>query len=288
MQQRTILDRTVGAIGLGALPLSVEGRPDRAQALRTVHAAVAQGVTLIDTADCYGIGQREHGHNEQLLAQALAALPPADRDAVMVATKGGMYRTDDGAYHRDARPERLRAACEASLRALGRDAVDLYQLHAVDPAVPFLESVGALADLQREGKVRMVGLSNVTVAEIEAARTLVTVASVQNRFSAVHRDSNAELAHCAATGIAFLPWAPLGGLAVRGGEPDRSAAFRTIAAARGWSVQRVCLAWMLSLGDVVIPIPGASRPESIQDSARAADASLTPGELDAIIAASAG
>ncbi|GIE95216.1 oxidoreductase [Paractinoplanes rishiriensis] len=278
MLQRKLGDVGVGAIGLGALPMSVEGRPDRAQSVATIHAALDCGVTLIDTADCYGIGPGEVGHNERLIGEVLAARG-AEASGVVVATKGGQYRTPDGGYHANGRPEHLRLACEASLRATGRDHIDLYQLHAVDPAVPFLDAVGALAGLQREGKVRMVGLSNVTVPQIIEAGTVVAVVSVQNRLSPGSLAGLAELRHCAAAGIAFLPWAPLGGLRVRGTEPAGTSVFAAIGAERGWSAQRVCLAWHLALAPVTIPIPGASRPGSIIDSASAAASTLSGAEL---------
>jgi aryl-alcohol dehydrogenase-like predicted oxidoreductase len=261
--------------------MSVEGRPDRRQAVATIHAALDCGVTLIDTADCYGIGPAEVGHNERLVGEALSAVGRA-ADGVIVAAKGGQYRTADGAYHINGRPEYLRTACEASLRALRREVIDLYQLHAVDPAVPLLESVGALQELRTEGKVRMVGLSNVTVDEIVEAGQVAPIVSVQNRLSPGFLGSLPELRHCAAAGIAFLPWGPLGGLAAKGREPAGSSVFAAIAAERGWSAQRVCLAWHLALEPVTIPIPGASRPVSIVDSVGAASSPLSPDEITRI------
>jgi aryl-alcohol dehydrogenase-like predicted oxidoreductase len=268
----------VGAIGLGGLPMSVEGRPDQRQAEATIHAALDHGVTLIDTADCYGIGPAEVGHNERLIAAAVDSWG-GDPGTVMIATKGGLYRTSDGAYHRNGHPDHLKRACVASLRALGRETIDLYQLHAVDPAVPYLDSVGALRDLQDKGMVRFIGLSNVTVAEIELARSVVPVVSVQNRLAPGVTDSRPELDHCTATGIAFLPWAPLGGLAAKGRVPLSYGTVGRIAAARGWSPQRVCLTWLLATSPMMIPIPGSSRRESVIDNVAAADAVLTSEEL---------
>lgn len=279
MEQRTIGDRQVGAIGLGALPLSVEGRPPRRDALRTICAALDAGVTLIDTADCYSLpGPDETGHGERLVSEAIALWggPPGD---VLVATKGGQVRAADGSYQVDARPERLRAACEASLRALRCEAVDLYQLHAVDPGVPFLESLGALTELRQAGKIRMAGLSNVTAAQIEQARTVLPIASVQNRYSVTHQDNARELAYCTAAGVAFLPWAPLGGLAAAGRQIALPSGFGAVAAARGWSVQRVCLAWLLTRSPVLIPIPGTSRAVAARENAAAGDQPLTSEEL---------
>jgi aryl-alcohol dehydrogenase-like predicted oxidoreductase len=277
MPTRRIGGTAVGAVGLGAMLLSVAGRPNQAQAIRTVHAALDAGVTLIDTADAYGLGGDEMGHNERLLAKALAAWP-GDRDRVLVATKGGHTRPVRE-WGLDGRPEYLRAACEASLRALGVEAIGLYQLHRPDPKVPFVESVGALAELQAAGKVRMVGLSNVSVDQIQQAGQLVQVASVQNEFSPRFRRSEGELAFCADQRIAFLPWSPLGGMGRGRDLGGRHRAFAEVAADHGVSPQQVALAWMLAKAPVVIPIPGARRPESIIDSAAAANLRLGAEDL---------
>jgi aryl-alcohol dehydrogenase-like predicted oxidoreductase len=268
----------VGAIGLGEMPMSLAGRPDEARSIRTIHTALDLGVTLIDTADAYCLDGSEVGHGERLVAKALAAWP-GDRDRVLVATKGGHTREGRG-WGLDGRPEYLRRACEASLRALGVDAIGLYQFHRPDPKVPFAESVGALAELQAAGKVRLVGLSNVSVDQIKLARQIVEVASVQNEFSPRFRRSEGELAWCAAERIAFLPWSPLGGIG-RGGSlgQGRHRAFAEVAEAHGVSPQQVALAWELAKGPVVIPIPGASRPESITDSAAAASLRLSEADL---------
>ncbi|MEV4896114.1 aldo/keto reductase, partial [Nonomuraea sp. NPDC055795] len=201
----------VGAVGFGAMPLSVEGRPEEARALATVHAALDAGVTLIDTADSYHWHADETGHNERLLARALAAYGPAD---VLVATKGGRGRPGDGSWTVDGDPRHLRRACEASLRRLGVEAIGLYQLHKPDPAVPFAESVGALRDLLDEGKIRMAGISNVDTGQIRQAAAILggRLASVQNRFSPAAPEGIGELRLCAELGIAFLPWSPLGGI----------------------------------------------------------------------------
>jgi aryl-alcohol dehydrogenase-like predicted oxidoreductase len=263
-------------IGLGALPLSVEGRPSRDQAVATIRAALDAGVTLIDTADSYCLGPDDVGHNERLVADVLRRTGARD---VLVATKGGHYRPGDGSWPVNGDPRWLRAACEGSLRALGVDVIDLYQFHRPDPAVPFEDSVGAIAQLRQEGKVRAVGLSNVTVAQLSSALTITEVVSVQNRFSPLLTEDRAVLDHCAAKGIAFLPWAPLGGLGTGRTLAGRQPALRELAEQRGVSVQQLCLAWLLAQADVVVPIPGASRPESIQDSAAAATLTLTGQEL---------
>jgi aryl-alcohol dehydrogenase-like predicted oxidoreductase len=268
----------VSAVGLGEMQLSLAGRPDEAQAVRTIHAALDAGVTLIDTADAYCRDQSDFGHGERLVARALAAWP-GDRDRVLVATKGGHTRPG-GSWDLDGRPEYLRQACEASLERLGVEAIGLYQFHRPDPKVPFAESVGALAELRAAGKVRLVGLSNVSVDQIRQARELVDVASVQNEFSPRFRRSEGELAWCAANRIAFLPWSPLGGIG-RGGSlgQGRHRAFAEVADAHGASPQQVALAWELAKAPVVIPIPGSSRPETILDSAAAASLRLSADEL---------
>lgn len=274
MQQRTLADRSVGAIGLGGMPLSVEGRPDRDRAVRTVHAALDAGVTLLDTADAYCLGHDEVGHNERLLAEAVASWG-GDRSSVLIATKGGHTRPPDDSWALDGSRAYLRAACEASLRALGTDAVDLYQLHRPDPQVPYAESVGALEELRQEGKVRAVGISNANPEQIRLAASITPLAAVQNELSPAFRSSLPELELCTELGIAFLPWSPLGGMGGAAALGTEHAVFGEVARARGVSPQQVCLAWLLALSPVVIPIPGSSRPESITDSAQAASLALT-------------
>ena len=240
MPTRRLGGLQVSAIGLGEMPMSLAGRPDEAQSIRTIHAALDAGVTLIDTADAYCIDESEIGHGERLVAKALAAWP-GDADRVLVATKGGHTRPGRE-WDLDGRPEYLRRACEASLRALGVGAIGLYQLHRPDPKVPFAESVGALAELKEAGKVRLVGLSNVSVDQIRQARQLVQVASVQNEFSPRFRRSEGELAFCAAQRIAFLPWSPLGGIGRGRDLGGRHRAFGEVAEAHGVSAQQVALA----------------------------------------------
>ncbi|HEV3504467.1 MAG TPA: aldo/keto reductase, partial [Actinomycetes bacterium] len=213
----------------------------------------------------------------RLVAKALAAWS-GDRDRVLVATKGGHTR-EGREWGLDGRPEYLRRACEASLQAVGVEAIGLYQIHRPDPKVPFAESVGAMAELKAAGKVRLVGLSNVSVDQINQARELVEVASVQNEFSPRFRRSEGELAFCAAQRIAFLPWSPLGGIGRGGSLGQRHRAFAEVAEAHGVSPQQVALAWQLAKAPVVIPIPGSSRPETILDSAAAATLRLSDDEL---------
>jgi aryl-alcohol dehydrogenase-like predicted oxidoreductase len=283
VQQRSIGNDTVGrvsvgAIGLGAMPLSTkENRPSPADAETTVHAALDAGVTLIDTADAYSWDESEFGHNEELVANALRSYGRAD---VLVATKGGHTRRG-AEWELDGSPEYLRKACEASLRRLHVEAIGLYQFHRPDPATPWEESMGAMRSLFDDGLVRMVGISNANIAQIDSARSIIgdALVSVQNQFSPGWRSSADELAHCASLGLAWLPWSPFGGVSAAGSLDAAAPAFAEVAEELGVSVYRVTLAWHLAQADVVVPIPGASRPESIVDSAAAADLELTADQL---------
>ncbi|MER7638579.1 aldo/keto reductase [Streptomyces sp. NPDC126522] len=285
MDTRRIGDVEVSAIGLGGMPMSIEGRPDEARSLATIHAALDEGVTLIDTADAYHLHADEVGHNETLIAKALAS---HDRGAdVLVATKGGHLRPGDGSWTLNGSPEYLKEACEASLRRLGVEAIGLYQFHRPDPRVPYADSVGAVRDLLDEGKIRLAGISNANPEQIRLANEILDgrLVSVQNQFSPAFRSSEPELDLCDELGIAFLPWSPLGGIARAGELGSAYAPFARIAEQHGVSPQRVCLAWMLAKSPVVVPIPGASRPETIRDSAAAPELILSAeeiAELDAV------
>lgn len=281
MKTRTIGTATVSAIGLGGMPMSIEGRPDRSRSIATIHAALDAGVTLIDTADAYHLHADEVGHNESLIADALGSWG-GDTDEVLVATKGGHLRPGDGSWTIDSSPKHLREACEASLKRLGVDAIGLYQLHRPDSTVPYAESVGAIRDLLDAGKIRMAGVSNANPERIRTAQEVLggRLVSVQNQFSPAYRSSEPELALCDEMGIAFLPWSPLGGISKASQLGSRFAPFQEVADAHGVSPQQVTLAWMLATSPVVIPIPGSSRPETIEDSVRAVDLELTVDELD--------
>jgi aryl-alcohol dehydrogenase-like predicted oxidoreductase len=270
---------SVGAIGLGAMPLSTKDpRPSPTEAEAVVHAALDAGVTLIDTADAYAHDEAEFGHNETLVANALRSY--GDTSDVLVATKGGHTRRGTD-WELDGSPSYLRRACEASLRRLHVDAIGLYQLHRPDPATPWEESMGALRSLYDDGLVRMVGVSNANVEQIDQARAIIGEAfvSVQNQFSPGYRSSTGELQHCAELGIAWLPWSPFGGVTAAGSLGAQAPAFAEVADELGVSVYQVTLAWHLAQADVVVPIPGASRASSIQDSAAAADLQLSPAHL---------
>jgi aryl-alcohol dehydrogenase-like predicted oxidoreductase len=285
MQQRPIGHRTVSAIGLGGMPMSIEGRPDRERSIATIHGALEAGVTLIDTADAYHEHADEVGHNEALIAEALRSYG-GDTSGVLVATKGGHLRPGDGSWTLNGRPEYIKEAAQASARRLGVEAIGLYQFHRPDPSAPYADSVGALRELLDEGVIEMAGISNASIAQIDEANRILDgrLVSVQNQFSPAFRSSLEELEHCSRLGIAFLPWSPLGGITRAADVGAQHDAFQTVADARGVSPQQIALAWELALAPIVIPIPGASRPTSIQDSVLAVDIELSDDELAALSA----
>jgi len=281
MQQRRIGSRNVGAIGLGEMPMSIEGRPDEARSIATIHAALESGMTLIDTADAYSLGGDDTGHGELLVASALASWG-GDRDSVLVATKAGHVRPGGGAWTVNSDPAYLRSAAEASLRRLGVEAIGLYQYHRPDPKVPYEEAVGVFKELMDEGKALMVGISNANVAQIDIARSVLgegKLVSVQNQFSPFFRSSEGEMRYCGELGIAFLPWSPFGGIGNGAALGREHPEFGRVASEHGASAHQVVLAWMLAKGEHVIPIPGASRPGSARGSAAAADLKLSEEEV---------
>jgi aryl-alcohol dehydrogenase-like predicted oxidoreductase len=273
----------VGAIGLGVMTFDQTGTQPRDQLLATVRAALDAGVTLFDTADAYGpdeAGSQAHGANEKLVAALLDEL--GVRDQVLLATKGGHVRIgDEASWGTDSSPGHLRAAVDASLGRLGVEQIALWQHHRPDPDTPYDEVIGTLKEIHQSGKVRMVGLSNADPDQIRLAHKVLgdALVSVQNQFSPAFRSSRPEIDVCTELGLAFLPWSPLGGLGDAKALADKHPAFAEIADERGVSAQRVALAWELAQSPVVIPIPGAKRPESITDSAAAADLELTADEL---------
>jgi len=286
MHQRRIGDVSVSAIGLGGMPMSIEGRPDEQRSIATIHAALDAGVTLIDTADAYHRDAGEVGHNESLIARALSTWG-GDASGVLVATKGGHLRPGDGSWTLEGSPEYIKRACEESLKRLGVDAIGLYQFHRPDPQTPYADSVGAIRDLLDEGKIRMAGISNADPEQIRLSNEILggRLVSVQNQFSPAFRSSEPELDLCAELDIAFLPWSPLGGISSAGQLGSRFAAFAAVASDHDVSPQRVCLAWMLAKAPQVIPIPGSSRPETIRDSVEATELTLTPAEMARLDAA---
>lgn len=271
----------VSVIGLGGMPLSLNDRPSEETAFSVIHASLDAGITVIDTADVYCLDDDDIGHNEHLIAKALTQWS-GSLDSVVVATKGGLTRPQ-GRWERDGSPEHLRAACDRSLLALGVECIDLYQLHAPDMNVPFDESVGALAELQQAGKIRWVGLSNVSVEEIQEAESAVEVVTVQNRLSPFFKESlnNGVVDYCEQKGIGFLAYSPVGGGRLHKKLPENQVVV-DVAKKYGASPHAAVLAWVLAQGQTVIPIPGARSVEHALDSAGAASIELSAEDLDSI------
>jgi len=259
-------------MGLGAMRVcgpGVWGPPrDRADAHRVFRRAIELGVNFFDTADSYG----PHV-DEELIAEALHPYP----EGLVIATKGGLVRPNRNAWDPDGRPEHLRHALAGSLRRLKLECIDLYQLHAPDPRVPFADSVGALADMQRAGKIRHIGVSNVSLEELEVARRVATIVSVQNEYNLGERSSEDVLAACQQLGIAFLPWYPLGAGAVL-----RSARIRSVAKRHGVGAAQVALAWLLARSPMMLPIPGTASLEHLEENVAAAALQIPAQELAAL------
>ncbi|MBN2195362.1 MAG: aldo/keto reductase [Polyangiaceae bacterium] len=268
----------VSAIALGGMLLSITGRPPEDQSIAVIHAALDAGISLIDTADAYSVDERDASHNEKLIAKALRGR----RARALVGTKVGCRRPG-GAWTVDARPDYLVDATHRCLESLSVDAIDLVQLHAPDIRVPFEESVGALARLREQGKVRYVGVCNVTVEQVERARKVTPIACVQNRWNVNDRrpETDGILDHCTTNGLAFLAYSPFGGTL---GAPSLGTHGRIVEEARRRRVSayRLLLAWMVARCPVAIPIAGARRVESIEDSAAAGNMILSPTDARTI------
>jgi len=263
-------DMVVGRLGYGAMRLcgpGVWGEPGDPEAARTVLRRVVElGVTFIDTSDAYGPEV-----NERFIADTLHPYP----EGLVVATKGGLTRPRREAWDRDGRPEHLRVACAASLRRLRLERIDLYQFHAPDPRVPFEDSVGALAELRSEGKIRHIGLSNVSVDQLRKALRLAPIASVQNRYNIADRSSEDVLAECTREGIAFLPWYPL----EAGGSAGGKGALARVAARHKATPAQIAIAWLLAHSPVMLPIPGTSSIAHLEENVAAAGIQLSPEDL---------
>ncbi len=290
MHTRMLGKHEVGAIGLGLMTFDQTGTQPREQLAATVRAALDAGVTLLDTADAYGpggeLGSGTQGANETLIAGLLDEL--GVRDRVLLATKGGHVRVgDDARWELDSSREYLKRAVDASLTRLGVEQIALYQHHRPDPDVAYPEVLDTLKEIHASGKVEMIGLSNANPEQIRLGKDVLgdALVSVQNQFSPAFRSSRPEIDVCEELGLTFLPWGPLGGLSSAKDVGDKHAAFAEIADAHGVSPQRVTLAWELAQSRCVIPIPGAKRPESITDSAAAADLELSDEELARLDAA---
>ena len=289
-KQRRIGQFSVSGIGLGGMPFSLGG--DRLtpheQGIAAVHAALDAGITLIDTADIYAPAWDQMGHNERIVAEGIRTWT-GDASTVVVATKGGITRHEGNTWGRDSSPDYLRAAADRSRERLGVERIDLYYLHRPDRTRLYADAIEVLAGLRADGVISEIGISNANVEEVRIALDVLGeggLAAVQNEFSPkFNHTSYPELLFCGEHGIAFVPWSPLGGVGGGHGVGDRFPVLAEVADAHGVSPQVVTLAWELSLGDHVVPIPGASRPASITDSAKALDLELTPEELERISAA---
>ena len=272
------IDRAVTRIGLGAMLLSLPGRPERGEAKRVIRATVEAGITLIDSADTYAVDQSEVGHNEALIAETLADMGlRVDDGPVVVATKGGRTR-HEGQWGHDAHPTHLRKAVEQSLGALRAERLSLYQLHAPDPRVPFEDSVSALALMREEGKIQAIGLSNVSISQIEQARAIVPIATLQNAQSIwdVGYRRSPVVEHCRRAGIVFLAYTPLGG-ADRAQLLSDNASLSRLAEQYRATPQELALAWLLHESPNVVPIPGASKPSRVESMTRAMSLELSQG-----------
>ena len=260
----------VNRLGFGAMRITGDGvwgpPQNHAEAIRVLRRAVELDVQLIDTADSYGPAV-----SEELIAEALHPYPAG----LLIATKGGLTRPGPNDWRANGKPEYLKSACAASLKRLRVDCIDLYQLHMPDPSVPYADSVGALAQLQKEGKIRHIGISNVSVHQLKVARSLVEVVSVQNRFNFNDRQSEDVLKACERDGIAFLPWGPLtaGRLRMTPGSVKK------IAERTGGTPKQVLIAWLLARSPVMLPIPGTSSVEHLEENIGAAALRLDPEEI---------
>ena len=263
----------IGPIGFGGMPLSIQGRPPEEQGRRVIQAVIDAGIDFIDTADVYCLDDSDIGHNERLIA---SVVPPNFK----VGTKAGLRRPR-GAWTRDASPAHIREACERSLRALNVDQIWLYQLHAVDPKAGFEKSVETFAELQREGKCKLVGLSNVSIDEIERAKKIVDVQSVQNRLNPYFRESLDVAQWCGENEVTFLAYSPVGGGRLTKKIP-KFEVLQEIASKHDCSPHAVVLAWVRSKGKTVVPIPAARTVEHALDSARSVGVTLSNDELAAI------
>ena len=266
-------DLTVNRLGFGAMRITGQGiwgwPSDRNNALKVLRRAVELGVNLIDTADSYGPET-----SELLIAEALYPYPKG----LVIATKGGLTRPGPGQWVPNCRPDHLKQAVDGSLKRLRLDQIDLYQLHTVDSKVPIEESVGALKQMQDEGKIRHIGLSNVDRKEIDRARKIVPIVGVQNRYNIEDRESEDVLVYCEKEKLGFLPWFPVGG--GQGLKPESPA--NSAAKAHGVSVFQVALAWLLERSPVMLPIPGTSSIAHLEENVAAAKLKLTPEEWNAI------
>ncbi len=293
LQTRKIADLTVSLVGLGCMPLSnIKMVDHREQAIATVHHAIDMGITLLDTANVYSPTWDTFGHNETLVAEAVRTYSgSADISKVIIATKGGIIKPADNVVERDGTREGLLKACEASLKRLNTSSIELYQFHRHDPSVTYTEQMLSLKALKDAGMVKRIGLSNAQGPELAVALEILGgpndggVVSIQNEYSPRYRGEQDVLDKCTELGIAFLPWSPLGGAAQAGEVGSRYSAFASIATEVGASPQEVVLAWLLALTPVMIPIPGATKPATVDSIIRSAALKLTSAQVERLTAA---
>jgi aryl-alcohol dehydrogenase-like predicted oxidoreductase len=272
----------VSAIGLGAMPMSLSGRPPEEQAIATIHRALDLGVTLIDTADSYCQDETDKHHNERLIHKALQQYS-GDSNRVVVATKGGLMRPN-GSWTRNGNPDHLRETIRISFEALGGEKpIDLWQYHSPDPDYSVEASLAPVKEAVEQGIVRFVGVSNFSVEQIKRARQVVEIASVQNQYNPWYHqpETDGVLDYCEQEELTFLPWSPLGG-SRRVQSLSEIGAIAQLAQAKGVSVYAIVLAWLRAKSPCVLPIPGASKPASIEDSVKAAEISLSEAEVEQI------
>lgn len=292
MEQRAIGDRQVSVMGLGCMPVSFpDHADDRGRGFAVIHRALDLGITLLDTANIYAPSWDTMGHNEELVGAAVRSYGgETPLDAVLVATKGGITRGPGESWGRDSSRDGLLAAAEASRRVLGVERIDLYQLHRHDPTLSYAEQVRSLAAVRDEGLARMIGLSNTTLAELRVALDEVGgptdggIVSVQNEFSPRFRGDVDVLEACSELGIAFLPWSPLGGVDQAHTIGDRYSTFADVGRQVDATPHEVVLAWLAAMSPVMIPIPGASRPQTVDSIARAGSLELTTEQIQRLTA----
>jgi len=273
---------SVSAIGLGGMPMSIYNRPPEGQSIQVIHRALDLGITFIDTADSYCKDESDKHHNEKLIHKALGSYQ-GDVSNVIVATKGGLMRPD-GNWVRNGKPEHLRETIRVSFEALGGEKpIDLWQYHAPDPQYTIEESLAPVKEAVEVGLIRFVGVSDFSVEQIKRARDVVDIVSVQNQYSPWQRqpESDGVLEYCEQEGLTFLPWSPFGGHRRHEGLQDIGA-IAQLAASKGVSVYCIVLAWLRSKSPCILPIPGASKISSIEDSVRAVDVKLSPAEVQKI------
>jgi aryl-alcohol dehydrogenase-like predicted oxidoreductase len=280
MEMRTIGSNLVFPIGLGEMLLSIEGRPDENEAIKVIHSALDNGINFIDTADAYCLdSETEHGHGERLVKKALDTWS-GDKSSVLIATKGGKRKPPNGPWPVKGDPSYLKQACENSLKNLGVDSIALYQLHQPDPNVPLADSLGVLAELQNQGKILQIGLSNVDITQITEAMGYAPIISVQNKFSIVDQSDREVVDQCNMFGLAYIAYSPLGGSPRAKQIETAVPGLKIVAQKYEVSPQQVALAWLLAYSPYLIPIPSARRVESVLDSIKAVDLNLSPEDLD--------